>query len=267
MPPAEGLGLRHQRVQRLRRLIRRSSARASEEAFVLEGFKLLEEALAAGIAIEGIYVTAGTVAPVLDRAYDAGCRIWELAPGVMEKVADAVTPQSVMAVASFLHRPLADLVLSPPLVVCVDLRDPGNAGTVLRSAEAAGMGGVVCCDGAVDVYNPKTVRASAGALFHVPVAVGGDPREVLEEIGRNGVTRLGTVAVGGTPYTDVDFTRPTALILGNEAHGLPPTVEGVLDGQVTIPMVGRSESLNVGMAAAVLCFEAARQRRRAGMHA
>lgn len=227
---------------------------------MLEGAKLLEEALAAGVAIEGVYASTGADLGVLDRAHEAGLRIWTLADGVMERVADTVTPQPVMAVAAFVDRPLAEVASASPLVVCVDLRDPGNAGTVLRSAEAAGMGGVVCCDGAVDVYNPKTVRASAGALFHVPIAVGGEPLTVLDEIAERGMTRVGTVAAGGVPYTELDLTRPTALVLGNEAHGLPADVSARVDAHVTIPMAGRSESLNVGMAAAVLCFEAARQR-------
>jgi TrmH family RNA methyltransferase len=144
------------------------------------------------------------------------------------------------------------------------VRDPGNAGTVLRSAEAAGADGVLSCDGSVDVYNPKTVRASAGSLFHVPVVVGGEPVDVLEQIGSWGVRRLGTVARRGHDYTAVDLARPTALVLGNEANGLPDHVSAHLDDEVTIPMAGRSESLNVGMAAAVLCFEAARQRRQRG---
>jgi TrmH family RNA methyltransferase len=142
----------------------------------------------------------------------------------------------------------------------VDVRDPGNAGTVLRSAEAAGAGGVIFCDGSVDVFNPKTVRASAGALFHVPVVAGGDPAGVLDELGRAGLRRLGTAARGGQAYTDVDMTGPVAIVLGNEAHGLSVDVAGRLDGSITIPMAGKADSLNVGMAAAVICFEAARQR-------
>ena len=147
------------------------------------------------------------------------------------------------------------------MVVCVDIRDPGNLGTVLRSAEGAGAGGVVCCDGSVDLYNPKVVRASAGALFHVPVVAGGEPVEVLERLGTAGLQRLGTVARGGDAPDEVDLRAPVAFALGNEANGLPEAIDACLDRRVTIPTVGRTDSLNVGMAAAVLCFEAARQRR------
>jgi RNA methyltransferase, TrmH family len=147
------------------------------------------------------------------------------------------------------------------VVVCVDVRDPGNLGTVLRVAEASGAGGVICCEGSVDAFSPKTVRASAGSLFHVPVVAGGEPLEVLDRMGRWGVRRLGTDVHGGAPYDSVDLTVPTALVLGNEAHGLSAALSPHLDGSATIPMAGRTESLNVGMAAAVLCFERARQRR------
>jgi TrmH family RNA methyltransferase len=168
-----------------------------------------------------------------------------------------------MAVVPFVDVALDELRTADFLVVCVDLRDPGNAGTVLRSAEAAGVDGVIFCDGSVDAYNPKTVRASAGSLFHVPVVVGGDAVEVLETISGWGVARVGADAHGGTDYTVIDLTRPTALVLGNEANGLSAPAQAALDQTVTIPMQGRSESLNVGMAAAVLCFEVARQRRAA----
>lgn len=261
-PEATRLALRHQKVQRLRRLLSRRSAREADRAFVVEGVKVLSEALDAGVSIESVYVAPGAAGePVAQRAFDAGARLYELAPGVLERVADTVTPQPVMAVVPFVDRPLADVRAADLLVVAVDVRDPGNAGTVLRSAEAAGAGGLLFCDGSVDVYNPKTVRASAGSLFHVPVVAGGDAVQVLREMASWGVRRLATTAAGGRDYAKVDLTGPIAFVLGNEANGLPVEVEDLVDERVTIPMIGRSESLNVGMAAAVLCFEAARQRR------
>jgi RNA methyltransferase, TrmH family len=257
------LSRHHQKVKRLRRLVGRRSVRQAERAFVLEGTKVVSEALAAGVPLEALFVVEGAQDPVIDAAQAAGVRVHDLARGVMEMVADTATPQPVLAVAGYVDVPLDELRGADLVVVCVDVRDPGNAGTVLRSAEAAGAGGVVCCDGSVDVYNPKTVRASAGALFHLPVVVGGEAVEVLERMGEWGPRRLGAVPRGGVAPEHADLTVPTALVLGNEAHGLPVDVEALLDGRLTIPMAGRSESLNVGMAAAVLCFEAARQRRAA----
>jgi TrmH family RNA methyltransferase len=140
-------------------------------------------------------------------------------------------------------------------VVAAGVADPGNVGTILRSAEAAGAGAVVLTEGTVDAFNPKVVRASAGALFHVPV-VGDVPAADLALLG---VPLLGAVAAGGRAYDEAPLDQPCALVLGSEAHGLPPGLR--LDGLVTIPHRGRAESLNVAMAATVLCFEAARRRR------
>jgi TrmH family RNA methyltransferase len=251
-------------------LASRRSVRQAEHCFVVEGVKVVREALAAGVHVESVFVdraglgTDGAGHDVLAEAYAAGSRVFDLAPGVLARVADTVTPQPIMAVVDQLDVPLAALApeAAPALiVVCVDVRDPGNAGTILRSAEAAGATGVVCCEGSVDVFNPKTVRASAGALFRVPVVAGGEPTEVLSELGRWGLVRLAAVAHGGQSYTEANLTVPLALVLGNEAHGLPESVVAHLDGRLSIPMAGRAESLNAGMAGAVLCFEAARQRR------
>jgi TrmH family RNA methyltransferase len=274
-PALNALAYKHHNVQRLRRLVGRRSARQAEGRFVVEGAKVLGEALAAGVAVESVYVDRSLVRAeqgdgveaVLDAAHAAGSRIYDVEAGVVARVAGTVTPQPLLAVVPSVDVPLSLLLdqQADLVVVCVDVRDPGNAGTVLRSAEAAGAGGVICCDGSVDVFNPKTVRASAGAVFHVPVVAGGDPEAVLDELGRAGLRRLGTVARGGVPYTDVDMTGPVAIVLGNEAHGLSPGVESHLDGAITIPMAGRAESLNVGMAAAIICFEAARQRGAGGV--
>ena len=250
------LGARHPEVERLRRLLRRRSDRASERAFVLEGPKLLAEAIAAGAPLEAVYVSGDIQVDVPDSI-----PVRVLQRGVLERVADTVTPQPVLAVCGAVDVPLTDVLSATFVVVCVDLQDPGNAGTILRSAEAAGAGAVVLAGASVDPMNPKAVRASAGSLFHVPVVSGGDPVGVLGELGGRGLRRLGTVAHGGESLDDADLTGPVALVLGNEAHGLPPEVEACLDGHLTIPMVGRSDSLNVGMATSVLCFEVARQRR------
>lgn len=252
------LGRHHPAVRRLARLARSHAARAEARAFVLDGPRVVAEALAAGAPVEAVY--AAGPHPVVEQAVAAGVPVHELAPGVLARVAATVTPQPVVAVAAFVDVPLGRLRGAGLVVVCVDVRDPGNLGTVLRSAEAAGAGGVVCTQGTVDVYNPKCVRASAGALFHVPVVVGADAEEVLGEMGRWGVRRLGAVAHGGTPYTEADLTGDVAVVVGNEGWGLPGGLDPFLDGRVSIPMAGRAESLNVGIAAAVLCFESARQR-------
>jgi TrmH family RNA methyltransferase len=256
------LTYRHAKVQRLRRLLARRSARQAEGAYVVEGANLLVEALSSGAPVEAVFVAPGADAGELGLVWDAGVRIHDLAPGVLERVAGTVTPQPVLAIVRMTGSTLEEMGGPGPVVVCVDVRDPGNLGTILRSAEASGASGVVCCDGTVDVYNPKSVRASAGALFHVPLIPGGAPVTVLDALSRTGRRRLGATVDGGEDYATADLSGRVVFVLGNEANGLPPEVEEALDGTVHIPMEGRSESLNVGMACAVLCFEAARQRRR-----
>ena len=256
-----GLVFRNPTVQRLRRLVREPGARRANRAFVVEGEKLVSVALEAGARLEGVYVATGWEGPVLDRARTAGVDVVRLAPGVLERVVDASTPQPVLAVARAVDTELEALRGSTLMVVCVDVRDPGNLGTVLRSAEACGAGGVICCDGTADVTGPKCVRASAGALFHLRVVAGGAAVEVLEKLGSWKMHRLGTRARGGIAYDQVDLRAPTAVVVGNEAHGFPPALDPLLEALVTVPIDGRAESLNVGVAASVICFEAARQRR------
>jgi TrmH family RNA methyltransferase len=263
-----GLGARDARVRRIRRLLAQRSARQTEGAFVVEGTNVLDAALDGEADIEAFFAAPEAEAEcpaLLDRAAERGTPIHRLAPGVLERVAGTVTPQPVLAVARRRPLTLPDLTTGEApeprlLVVGVDVRDPGNAGTLVRSTEAAGAHGVIFCRGSVDVTNPKTVRASAGALFHVPVVEGCDPQEVLGVLGDLGLMRIAAVAHDGERPDRVDLNRPLALVFGNEAHGLPAEVLDRVDTRVTIPMPGRSESLNLGMAASILLYEARRQR-------
>jgi TrmH family RNA methyltransferase len=255
-------------VRRLRQLLRKRGLRATEQVVVVEGAELLSVAMAADASIEAVYVAPeGASSPaVLDvtrRILSQGGRVFDLAPGVMERVASTVTPQPLLAVVSYSPTPFKALEGATLVVVCVDVRDPGNLGTVIRTADAAGVDAVVCCDGTVDPTNPKCVRATAGSLFHVPVVEGGTAAAAVAELSARGFTTVATVVRGGTDYAAFDWTRRVALVLGNEAGGLTDDLVATVDAGVTIPMAGRSESLNVGVSAAVLCFEALRQRRTA----
>ncbi|HUZ43168.1 MAG TPA: RNA methyltransferase [Acidimicrobiales bacterium] len=238
--------------------------RSAEGRYVAEGVTLLSEALQAGVAVESVYAAPDAPADLLDRAASAGVRIFGLAPGVLERVAETTTPQPVLAVLPIPTTRLEDLRLASLIVVGVELRDPGNAGTLMRSARAAGAGGVVLCGESVDAYNPKTVRASAGAIFGLPLVQAGPASEVMDRLADWGITRLAAVAKGGRDPAEVDLTAPFALVVGNEAHGLDRGALATVEGSVTIPMAADTESLNVGVATAVICFEAARQRRGAG---
>ena len=215
----------------------------------------MAEALAAGLRLEAVFVEEGHEDAVPRSVHAAGLPLHLVAPGVVASVATTVTPQPVLAVAGTFDVPLSALAGSTFVVVLAGVADPGNLGTILRAAEAAGAEGVVLTEGSVDLYNPKVVRASAGALGRVPVVV----EASLASLRGLGLPLLGLAATGGVSLHDAPLSTPVALVLGSEAHGLP--AELTLDGLVSIEHVGRAESLNVAMAAAIACFEVVRQRR------
>ena len=222
-------------------------------------------ALDAGALVEAVYVAPegranDGVAGVVERAFAAGVRVFDLGPGVIERVADTVHPQPVLAVVGFVPAPLEVARERSSVMVLVDVRDPGNAGTMIRTADAAGIGAVIHCDGSVDPTNPKTVRASAGSVFHLPVVSGGDAGAVIDTLQHWEFMTVGTAVRDGVDYAAFDWRRRVALVFGNEASGLEEALIGRLDARVSIPMVGRAESLNVAVSASVLCFEALRQR-------
>jgi TrmH family RNA methyltransferase len=216
-----------------------------------------------------VYVEIGeddTVAPdvaaVAERAAAEGATRHDLAPRVLSGAVETVTPHGMAAIASITTTTLEDVAgLGGPVLVLAGVGDPGNAGTLLRSAEAAGVRAVVATTGSVDLFSPKVVRASAGSLFRVPVVVGEEPGTVVEALRATGHRCLGTSADATARYDETDLTGAVALLLGNEAHGLPPELDAVLDLLVAIPMEGEVESLNVAMAGTLVVFEAARQRR------
>ena len=258
------LGPRHQRVRRLRDLVRDPRARREERVFVVEGPRVVAAALDRGAVFEGAYVGPGAeraFAPLVERMREAGVPVEELKEGVLERISDTVTPQPVIAVAPFSGVDLDDVPIDGLVLVTVSVRDPGNAGTLLRSAEAAGVAGVVFCGNSVDPHAPKVVRSSGGAVFGIPVVEAEDPVKVLDALGRHGRRRFAAVTSDGERFDRVDLTGRVAIALGNEASGLSPDLAEHVDGRVTIPLEPPAESLNVGMATTVLAFEAARQRR------
>lgn len=237
----------------MRELLRDGSARAREGLFVAEGPHLLAAAIEHGAPIVACYVGDGAVAPAGDWP------TWRLEPGVADRIADTRSSQGVFTLVRLERLGLASLTGDLALVGA-PVNDPGNVGTLLRSALAAGASVVGLGAGSVDAYNPKVVRASAGACFAVPTVEGEPAVTMLEALGAHGVRRLGATASGGLAPEAIDLTQPVAFVLGHETHGLAADLP--LDDVVTIPM-GAGESLNVAMAGTVLLFEAARQRRTA----
>jgi RNA methyltransferase, TrmH family len=263
------LSARSGRVRTARRLARRAS-RAEHRLFLAEGPQAVREALGVPGCVREVFASRAAAAahPGLHASAAAAGVPWQpVDDAALSALTQTVHPQGVVAVCRFLDRPLADVLAAAPrlLAVCADVRDPGNAGTVVRCADAAGAGGVVLTGESVDPYNGKAVRASAGSLFHLPLAL--DPRttDVLDAVRRAG---LGVLAADGRGELDLDdaedaglLSAPTAWLFGNEAWGLPADVAALADHRVRIPLHGRAESLNLATAAAVCLYASARAQR------
>lgn len=230
----------------------------------MEGPVVIAEALDAGVTIRDIFVDAedATAAELAERCAAAGARVLEVGDNVMRAVADAATPQGVVAVAELPGFTLEALDTTTDLVlVLARVRDPGNAGTMMRTAAAAGAGCIVFSEGSVDPFGPKTVRASAGSVVKLPIARSVALPEAVALLRARGFRCVG--AEGGHAETiyDLDLTAKVAVVVGNEAWGFGDAPADLLDRVASIPMPGDVESLNVAAAGAIFLFEAVRQRR------
>jgi TrmH family RNA methyltransferase len=246
------------RVKDARKLSRRS-VRAERRLFLADGPKAVEGARSAG-CVDAIFATRAAAGQYADLLGAAVTLVDERA---LAALSDSVTPAGVVAVCRFLPEP-------PPIgsgdrlvALAADVRDPGNAGTLIRTADAVGADSVWLTGESVDRYNPKTIRASVGSLFHLPVGVEPDPAEAVEAARAAGLTVLATAGDGDVDLFEADelLAGPTAWLFGNEAHGLPPELAARADHRVRIPMRGAAESLNLSTAAAVCLFASARAQR------
>jgi RNA methyltransferase, TrmH family len=251
-------------VRAARKLARPSSRARAGGRFLLEGPEGIRAALEAGHVPDSLLATeraAARHAGLVNLARQRGAQVTLVAEPVLAGMAATTTPQGLVAVLPSVLRPLEALPPSPRLVcVLAEVRDPGNAGTVLRAADAFGADAVVTTAGSVDPESPKAVRAAAGSLFHLPV-VAAVPWPALPTALRDD---RGLRLVGADPHAPATLDRapldePVALVLGNEAHGLPVEVERDLDLVVRVPLTGRAESLNLAAAAAVLLYETSRR--------
>jgi RNA methyltransferase, TrmH family len=273
---AELTSIRSPRVKAARQLAKRALRQRARE-FLAEGPQAVGEALAAGGVVTQLFVTAAAQAryeSLIGLAAGQGADVHAVSGEVMTELAQTITPQGVLAVCRFIDVRLDQLTAEcsagsggrPPglalAVVLANVRDPGNAGTVLRTADAAGAGGVIFAGSSVDPYNSKCVRASAGSLFHLPVVTGPPVADAVRALRERGLRVL--AADGGARSTLDDLqsagllSQPTAWLFGNEAWGLPGDVLDLADEAVAVPIYGRAESLNLAAAAAVCLYASAR---------
>ncbi|WP_437178844.1 TrmH family RNA methyltransferase [Kineococcus endophyticus] len=249
------------------------SARQRHGRFLAEGPQAVREAVAAGAALE-LYATPEATDRYPEIVRDAS-KAWTVTDEVLAAMSDTVTPQGLVAVCPTTTADLDDVLAGRPRLVAVldRVRDPGNAGTVLRAADAAGADAVVLTASSVDVFNPKCVRSTAGSLFHLPVVVGRSLQDVVEGLQRSGSTVLAADGTGELDLDDladeaargevraVDLRRRTAWVFGNEAAGLDDAGRSLADAVVRVPLHGRAESLNLATAAVVCLYASARAHR------
>jgi TrmH family RNA methyltransferase len=230
----------------------------------IEGLNLLEEAVRAGLRIECVFVAEGNERLLEGLPLDKNSEILLLPKALLDSALTTEAPQAVAALveppdwdwAHFLdaHRKTPSLVL-----VLAGLQDPGNLGTILRSAEAFGADGVVSLPGTVSAWNPKAVRASAGSVFRLPLLAASE-QTAMERLRKAGIKVWTTTVRGAQPADLADLAGPVALLIGNEGNGVPTDLAAMADGALTIPCPGPVESLNAAVAASLLLYEAARQR-------
>lgn len=243
--------------------LKKRAFRDREERFLVEGSQVTVEALEAG-RLETLFHLPGEhgrVEPIVERARDAGIELQEVSQQVIEHLTSTVTPQGMVGVARFVDVPLAEVAAAPRLVpVLCSVRDPGNAGTILRSADAAEADAIVFAGESVDPYNPKTVRASAGSVFHLPLIRGAKVEDAVAALRDRGAQVLAADSQGEESIYAADLSLPTAVLFGNEAWGLPAEVRALADRTVRVPIRGSTDSLNLAAAAAVVLFESVRAR-------
>lgn len=244
----------NERVKLVRLLQQQAKARRQQRRLVLEGVRLVQDALDSGARPDFICYTpeAGDY-PLVARLQTAGVTCLAVTGDLMRDMADTETPQGVLGVFPWPERPLSP---TPALILVADgWRDPGNLGTALRTAAAAGVDGVVLTPGTVDPYNPKTLRAGMGAHFRVPILALSWP-DLAQHF--PGLPIYIADAAGEISYLAVDWTRPSIIVIGGEAHGPQSAVRDLPHTLVSIPMVAGAESLNAAVAASLLIYEARR---------
>ncbi|GAA1244451.1 TrmH family RNA methyltransferase [Oryzihumus leptocrescens] len=260
---------RSDRVRSVKALTRRA-VRQREGLFLAEGPQAVREAVRfRPDVVRDLYAVPEAAvrhAAILAEAAGQGIHVHEVSPEVLAAMCDTTAPQGLLAVCRPVDAPLADVLGADPrlVVVLTNVRDPGNAGTVIRGADAAGADAVLVSDASVDVYNPKVVRSTVGSLFHLPVVTGVPVPQLLSSLREAGVRLLAADGSGTTVLDDADLSGRHAWVMGNEAWGLEPEVRDACDEVVRVPIHGHAESLNLAMAATICLYASASAHRGTG---
>lgn len=249
----------NKQVKLLQKLQKSSRERRQRGLFVIEGIRMFREIPAK--QLDKVYVT--------EQFYEKNRELFRdrepddfIAEGLMEKLSETQTPQGVLATVRMSAYSLEDILgvqENPLLLVLENLQDPGNLGTILRTAEGAGVSGILMSRDTVDIYNPKVIRSTMGALFRMPFLYADDILDSVRELKRRGIT-VYAAHLQGEGFYEKDYCRGTAFLIGNEGNGLTEEITALADEKIKIPMMGQVESLNAAIAATLMAYEALRQR-------
>ncbi len=257
--------LQNDRIKNLVKL-RNRRARDQQGVFIAEGYRAISRALDKRIQPKEIYFSrewflGENEDELLEKAQSSGARLYEVSKQAFEKVAYRDRPEGLLAVIDQWHHRLDELKLSKPpfLLIVESIEKPGNLGTILRSADAAGVDAVICCDSVTDLFNPNAIRSSTGVIFSMPTVMT-STEEAIKWLKEKNIRSVATSPRGQRPYTEVDYREPLAVVMGSEQFGLSDNWLEACDSKVRIPMAGQADSLNVAMATLITLFEAVRQR-------
>lgn len=252
------------KVKRLANLMKKKKARDGEKLYLVEGIRMFREVpkedLLEVYASESFYKKEEAV--IREALEGTSVREEILTDAVFAYVSDTKSPQGILCLVKQKDYKLEDLLVDESqLMILEHLQDPGNLGTIFRTAEAAGVSGILMDKGCVDIYNPKTIRSTMGAIYRVPFLYTEELHKTMKELQSRGVKIYAAHLEDSLDYDVLDYTAPTAFLIGNEGNGLTRETADLADQYIKIPMLGQVESLNAAVAATVLMFEAARQRR------
>jgi len=247
----------NEKLKLVRNLLEKRSARKKEKCFVVEGPHLVEEA---GDRVK--FVVYSETLPVVKELEKKNVPCYKVSRQQFEELSGVETPQGILAVVREFEYQFRDVLKADKtlIIYCLGVQDPGNLGTIIRSADAFGASGIILSKGTVDLYNPKVVRSTMGSLFHLPIITVEDEKETIEHLKQKGVKIIATAVDAKRIVNDVDLKGPIAVLVGNEGAGLPEDVVKLADETVKIPMPGEAESLNVGVSTAIFLYEALRQK-------
>ncbi|MBU0629410.1 MAG: RNA methyltransferase [Candidatus Margulisbacteria bacterium] len=247
-----------QQLKLIKNLLETRKARRKEKLFVVEGVRMVEEA---GARVKTFFYSENL--PIVKKLEEQMSVGYKVSKKQLAEISQVETPQGIVAIVREQEYTLDQIDTKGVIVYCLGVQDPGNLGTIIRTADAFGASGVILSKGTVDLYNPKVVRATMGSLFHLPIVIVENDEETIAQLKQKNVKIIATDLKAEKIATDGDYRGGVAFLVGNEGSGLLPGI--VAQGEaVKIPMPGNAESLNVAVSTAILLYEAVRQREHAG---